>query len=91
MSRLMLALVVLLAAPAQAQILDSEWSGCVVDQLTREEALQGSVATGAVAVSIRCKRFFKGKPGEDVDDAVMLIERIRAKVSRPQPRGDMRF
>lgn len=101
MSRIMFALVALaVAAPAQAQTLNREWSDCVVAQLRPEEALQGSVATGAIAVSIRCKAHFRGKPGEDVDDAVALIERIRKKLAErepivgpasPLPPGDKRF
>jgi hypothetical protein len=67
----------------------------VIDQLRPDEALQGSVATGAIAVASRCKALYRGKLGEDVDTAVTIIEKIRRKVAErepvPLPRGDMRF
>lgn len=84
----LLVALIMIAAPVQAQ---PDWRQCLVDKLTPEEALTGSVATGAVAVAVRCRPLYSGKPGGDVDEAVALIERIRAKVPRPAPRGDLRF
>ena len=68
-----------MAVPAQAQ--SNEWYMCVNDKLLPREALTGSVATAAVAVSVRCKALYRGPEGDDVHDAVALIEKIRAKVA----------
>jgi hypothetical protein len=67
----------------------------VVAALLPEETQRGSVATWAIAASIRCKPLYRGDPSLDVDVAVRLLEviRERAVVSPPAPLppADKRF
>lgn len=92
----LLALLLLLAVPAQAgEVPPPEWGNCVVQALLPEETQRGSVATWAIAAASRCHPLYRGDPDFEVPMAVRLLERIRemAVGSSPTPMApaDRRF
>lgn len=92
----LLAVLLLVAAPAHAEVPPEDWTKCVIATLMPEDTQRGSVATWGVAAAVQCRHLYPGDPdGMDVRMAVRLLERIRemAAVSKPVllPPGDRRF
>lgn len=92
----LLAVLLLVAAPAHAEVPPEGWTKCVIGVLhTSGDTLTGSVTTRAVSAAVQCRPLYRGEPGHDVDMAVRIVEVMRnqASVSKPVPLppADRRF
>lgn len=86
MKRLLAALL-MIVAPAQAQVPDvdfsPEWARCLLAEMRPDEAFKMPVVDAALAIAARCRGLYYGRFAGDVYVATQVIEKTRAGDSRP--------